>query len=135
VQEIAIEPVGLQPLQRTLTCGDGAAPRSVARQHFRHQENLVALSGDRVRNHQFGIAIHLGGVDVGHAEIDATAQACHRALAIAVVDVPGALPDHRHLRTVLTEFLLSQDYLRRRIFPAVIARLDRATQYSRGARD
>jgi hypothetical protein len=50
---------------------------------------------------------------MGHAEIDATAQACDRALAIAVVDVPGALPDHGHLRTVLAEFLLSQDYVSR----------------------
>jgi hypothetical protein len=36
------------------------------------------------------------------------------------------------LRAVPAEFLFSQDYLRRRILPAVIARLDRATQYSRG---
>ena len=34
VQEIAIEMVGLQPLQRTLAGGDGAAPRGIARQHF-----------------------------------------------------------------------------------------------------
>ncbi len=133
MQEIAIQPVGLQPLQRTLACGDGAAPRCVARQHFRDQENLVALPGDRIRDHQLGIAIHLGGVDVVHAEIDATAQACDRGRAFAVVDVPGALPDHGHLRAVLPEFLFSHDCLRRATLPAVIARLDRAIQYSRDA--
>src|SRR5438552_14737642 len=86
-------------------------PRRVARQYFRHKENLVALPGDRVSDHQLGIAIHLGGVDVDHAEIDATAQRGDRGLAIAMVDVPGALPDHGHLRTALAEFFLSHDYL------------------------
>jgi hypothetical protein len=37
------------------------------------------------------------------------------------------------LRAVFSEFLLSQDCLRRSLLPAVIARLDRATQYSRDA--
>src|SRR6266481_4570023 len=122
MQEIAIEPVGLQPLQRALARGDSAAPGCVARQYFRDQENLVALSGDRVSDHQFGIAIHLGGIDVGHAEIDATAQRGDRGLVIALVDVPGALPDHGHLRTALAEFLLSQDDLQPLAGPDVIAR-------------
>src|SRR5438445_13793062 len=111
MQEIAIEPIGVQPLQRALARGDGAAPRCVARQYFRHKENLVALPGDRVSDHQLGIAIHLGGVDVDHAEIDATAQRGDRGLAIAMVDVLGALPDHGHLRTALAEFFLSHDDL------------------------
>ena len=42
VQQVAIEPVGLQPRQRPLAGGDGAAPRRVARQHLRNQEHLVA---------------------------------------------------------------------------------------------
>jgi len=79
VQQIAIEPVGFQPLQRALAGGDGAAARGVARQHFRNQEDLVAPSGDRFRDHQFGVAIHFGGVDMGHAEIDAAPQRGDRA--------------------------------------------------------
>ena len=71
MQQIAIEIIGLQALQRTLAGGDGAAARGVARQHFRDQEQAVALSRDRVRYHELRIAIHLGGVDMGHAEIDA----------------------------------------------------------------
>ena len=50
-----------------------------------------------------GIAIHFGGIDMGHAEIDAAAQGCDRAVAIAAVDIPGALPDHGHLRTAAAE--------------------------------
>src|SRR5437762_13686500 len=99
MQEIAIEPVGFQTLQRTLARGDGAASRRVARQYFRDQKNLIASPGDRVRNYQFRVAIHFGSVDVGHAEIDTVAQGCDRALAISTVDIPGALPDHGDLRT------------------------------------
>src|SRR3982074_1162010 len=86
-------------------------PRGVAGQHFRDQKNLLAPPGDRLGDHQFGITIHLGGVDVGHAEIDATAQRCDRALAVAMVDIPGALPDHGNERTVLAEFFFSHDCL------------------------
>src|SRR6202171_5626441 len=111
MQQVAIEAVGLQPLERTLAGGDGAAPRGVARQDFRDQKNLVALSGDRLGDHQFGIAIHFGGVDVGHAEVDAAAQGGDRALAVATVDIPGALPDHGHVRPFAAEFFRLQDRL------------------------
>jgi len=56
---------------------------------------------------------------VGHAEIDAAAQRSDRASAIAAVDIPGALPDHGYLWTVLAEFLLSQDYLQRFRIPVI----------------
>jgi len=38
-----------------------------------------------------------GGVDMGHAEIEAAGKRRNRALAIAAIDVPGALPDHGYL--------------------------------------
>ena len=94
MKKIAVQSVGVQPFQRPLAGGDRAAPRGVARQHLRDQENLVALSGDRLGDHRFGIAIHFGGVDVGHAEFDAAAQRRDRAVAVAAIDIPGALPDH-----------------------------------------
>jgi hypothetical protein len=34
---------------------------------------------------------------VGHAEIDAATQGCDRGFSIAVIDVPGALPDDGHI--------------------------------------
>src|SRR6202171_5419497 len=103
MQQIAIEPVGLEALHRTLAGGNGAAPRGIAGQDLRHQKDFVASSCNGVRDDRLRIAIHLGGVDMGHAEIDAAAQRGDRAFAIAAVDVPGALPDHTHWRTVLAE--------------------------------
>ena len=57
-------------------------------------EELVARASDRIGDHQLGVAIHLGSVDMGHAELDTAAQGGDRGLAIAAVEIPGALPDH-----------------------------------------
>ena len=111
MQQIAIEPVGLQSFQRALASCNGATPRGVARQHLGNQKQIVALARDRLRNDELGIAIHLGGVDVGHAEIDAAAQRRDRALAIAAIDIPGALPDHGDFWAVTAEWLNSHVYL------------------------
>src|SRR4029079_13008217 len=112
MQEIAVEPVGLQPLERALAGGDGAAPRSIARQHFRDQKNLVALARDGVGDDQLGIAIHFGGVDVCHAELDAAAKRCNRALAVAAIEIPGALPDHGNVRAALAALFVIHDWPR-----------------------
>ena len=104
MQKIAIEPIGVQPLQRALASRDRAAPRGVARQHLRNQENVIAPAGDGVGDDQLGIAIHLRGVDMGHAEIEATPQRGDCALAIAAVDIPGALPDDGDRRTAWPEW-------------------------------
>ena len=103
MQQIAIEPVGVEPGQRTLAGGDGAAPRGIAWQNLRNQESLIAPPGDGFRHDEFGIAIHLRGIDVDHAEIDAPAQRRDRAFAIATIDIPGALPDHGHLTAGVAE--------------------------------
>ena len=66
--------IGLQPLQRSLAGGNGAATRCVARQHLGDEIKVVVLAArDRIRDHEFGVAIHFSGIDVGHAEFDATA--------------------------------------------------------------
>ena len=104
--------IGLQPLQRALAGGDGAAPRGVARQHLGDQEEFFARQPrDRIRDHELGVAIHLGGVDVGHAGFDAPAQRGDGGLAVTAVEIPGALPDHGNLQAVVTEFSLFQDHL------------------------
>src|ERR1700736_6025333 len=108
MQEVTIEPVGFQPRQRTLAGRDGAGPRGVARQNYGYQKNFVAARGDRLGYLQFGIAIHLRGICARHAEMYAAAQRRSCRLAIAAIDIPGALPDHGDLRAVLAEFLLSQ---------------------------
>ena len=111
MQQIAIEPIGLQSFQRALASCNGATPRGVARQHLGDQKQIVAVARDRLRNDELGIAIHLGGVDVGHAKFDAAAQRRDRALAIAAIDIPGTLPDHGNFWAVTAEILLSQSYL------------------------
>jgi hypothetical protein len=42
------------------------------RQDLRDEKDFVAMAGDRLPNPTFGVSveIHLGGIDVGHAEID-----------------------------------------------------------------
>ena len=99
VQEVAVEPVGAQPRQRALAGGDGAGARGVVGQHLGDEEHLVAAAGDGLADDALGgaAAVHLGGVDVVHAEIEAAAQRRDGGAAVAVFDVPGALADHRHV--------------------------------------
>jgi hypothetical protein len=43
---------------------------------------------------------------VRHAEIDTTATCCDRSGAVAMIDIPGALPDYGYLRAVRTELMM-----------------------------
>ncbi len=104
--------IGLQPLQRALAGSDGAAPRGVARQHLGDEEEFFARQvGDGVRDHELSVAIHLGGVDMRHAGFDAPAQRGDGGLAVAAIEIPGALPDHGYGRAMRAEFFLFQDHL------------------------
>ena len=111
VQQIAIELVGLQPLQRTLAGGDGAAPRGVARQHLGDQENFVAAAPrsrprSRVRRRHTSRRCRYGSCR------DRCRGAAPRPrLAVAAVEIPGALPDHGYVRAVRAEFFLFHDHL------------------------
>ena len=53
-------------------------PRRVAcvRQHLADQEDLVAAAGDRLADELLGpaVAVHLGGVDQRHPQVEAEAQ-------------------------------------------------------------
>ena len=111
VQQIAIEVVGAETLQRTLARLDGAPLRSVAWQHLGNQEHVVAPALDGIGHDQFGVVIHLGSVDMGHAKVEAVTQRRRRGGAIAAVDVPGALPDDGDVGAV-AEFLLPHARLR-----------------------
>src|SRR6185437_14630110 len=46
---------------------------------------------------------------MGHAEIDAMTKRRHRALAIAAIEIPGALPDHRDFAGMVEFFVLHDD--------------------------
>jgi len=49
---------------------------------------------------------------VGHAEIDAAAKRDDRAFAIALVDVPGALPDYGYFPAGRAELLKFHHFLK-----------------------
>jgi hypothetical protein len=40
---------------------------------FKRLPGVALAARDRIRDHEFGIAIHFSGINVGHAEFDATA--------------------------------------------------------------
>jgi hypothetical protein len=100
MQEIEIEAVGVEPLQAPLAGGDDAGVRGILRQHLAHDKHLVAASLDGLGHDPLGlsVAIHLGGVDQPHAELEAELERgdllgpATRALAHA----PGPLAEARH---------------------------------------
>src|ERR1700722_13524293 len=75
MQQVAVEPVGPEAVERSLASGDGTLNRGVLGQHLRYQKDLVAAAGNRATNQFLGVArtVHLGGVDMRHAEVEAAA--------------------------------------------------------------
>ena len=65
-----------EPLEAGFAGGDGAAPAGVVGQHLGDDEGLLAAAGDGLAHHFLGAAaaVHLGGVDQRHAEIEAEAE-------------------------------------------------------------
>ncbi len=96
VKQVAIQPVGAQPRERLFAGRHGAALRGVARQHLRHQENLVAPALDRRADHRFRGSgpIHLGGIDMRQTEVEAAAQGGDGGIR-PVLDFPRSLADRR----------------------------------------
>ena len=71
--------------------------RGMLGKDLRDQKDVVAPPVDRPGDDLLGVAVHLGGVDVRHPEIEAPAQRGDGGRAIAPVQVPGALADHRDI--------------------------------------
>jgi hypothetical protein len=97
VEQIEIEPVGREARERFLAGAHGPGARRILRQHLGDEEDLVPPARDRLADAPFGGAgaVHLGGVDVGHAEIEPAPQGGHGLRLVALLEVPRALPDHR----------------------------------------
>src|ERR1700719_4869971 len=72
MQQVAVEPVGPEAVERSLASGDGTLNRGVLGQHLRYQEDLVAAAGNRATNQFLGVArtVHLGGGDMRHAGVE-----------------------------------------------------------------
>ena len=69
VQEVTIQPVGPEALQRTLAGCYRPALRSVAGHDLGDQKNLIALSDDCLTDDILGDTIKLRSVNVGHAKL------------------------------------------------------------------
>jgi hypothetical protein len=63
------------------------------------QEDLVAAAGDGLADHFLGaaLAIHLGGIDQRHAEVEPEPQRRHHVgvAAARLAHAPGAEPEDR----------------------------------------
>jgi hypothetical protein len=96
VQQIEIEPVGAEPLEAALAGAHRLLVAGVAGKDFGDEEHLVAPPGNSFARHFLGdaIGIHFGGVDEGHAQIDAGLQRPDLvgALAFIFAHFPGPLP-------------------------------------------
>ncbi len=99
MQQIQIEPVGREALQRLLAGRLHAAPARVVRVDLADEKHVVAHTGQRFAQQRFrrAVAVHFRGVDERHAEFDARA---HRryfrgALRRPLAHLPRALPQLR----------------------------------------
>jgi hypothetical protein len=78
MQQVEVEMVCTKPPQ-TGFAGQVQAPgRSVVRIGLADQKHLVPLARDRFPDQLFcsSLAIHFGGIDQGHAQLDPFAQSC-----------------------------------------------------------
>jgi hypothetical protein len=65
------------------------------REHLGYEEDLVPSTGDRPPDQFLRLTrpIHLGAIDMRHAEIEATLERSDRAGKVRLLDIPGALAD------------------------------------------
>ncbi len=100
MQQVKIDPVGLEPLQAALAGLDHALLRGVVRQHLADDEQPVAMPGDGAADDLLGgaAAVHLGRVDQIHAEVDAELQGglLVGGAAAVLAHMPGAEAEGRH---------------------------------------
>ncbi len=73
MQEVEIEMVGAEAFEARLASARDAVSRHVVGPHFGHEENAIALAGDRTTNEFLG-AVNFRRVDHRHSERKARAQ-------------------------------------------------------------
>ena len=97
VQKIQVEPVRPQPFEAGVAGPLQPAASGVLRIHLADQEDLLAQPRKRLAEEALGgaVAVHLGGVDQGHAKVDAGQQRlCFRLATFqGVTHPPSSLTD------------------------------------------
>src|SRR5256885_10058125 len=85
MQQIQVEIVGSQALEAALARDNRSLPRCVVRVDLADQKNVVALTLDCLSDYFLSatVAVHLGGVDQRHPEVDSQLQCGDFALAVA----------------------------------------------------
>src|SRR5262249_12112847 len=98
MQKIKVEPIGLEAPQGALAGSNGASARGIMRIDLADEIDAIARAGNRVANDLFGatLAVHFGGVDQAHAELEPELQRLELggALALALAHAPGAEAEH-----------------------------------------
>jgi len=99
VQQIQIEPIRVQTFEAAFARRNHAAPARVMRIHLADKEHLVTQSCKRFAEQRLGcaVAVHFGGIDQRHAELDAASQRVDlsRAARRLLAHLPCALPEFR----------------------------------------
>ncbi len=103
MQEIEVKPVGIQTTQATLAGGNSGLAGRILRIDLAHQKDLIASAVERLGNELLGLAlaIHLGCIDEGEAEVETEPQGgdlfCSGCRMLP--QVPSALAESRHALT------------------------------------
>src|SRR6056297_544946 len=99
MQKIAVEPIGAEPLERVFASLDRAIVRGVRGQHLGYEEGFITPARDSFTHDVLGgtAGIHFRCIDVREPDVEAVSQRADGFVARALLDVPGALADNRHL--------------------------------------
>ena len=101
MQEVEVEPVGPEPAQAALAGLDDALAARVVGIDLADEEDLSRQVPNRLADELLGpaLAVHLGGVDQGHAELDAEPERRDllRSAAAVLPHAPGALAERDDL--------------------------------------
>ena len=105
MQEVAIQVVGAQALQRLLAMFERALTTRIFGNDFRDQKDFVAAPLDRLADQRLGLAgpVELGRVDVGEAQIERRPHCRNRRVGVTFFEIPSAKPDFRHVNTGRTK--------------------------------
>src|SRR3954469_24108803 len=97
MQQIEVEPIGFQALEAALAGFDDPLPAGVPGIDLADKEDLVAATCNRLPGDLLGaaFAVHFGGVNQRHAEIEAMSEALDFDIGLAVIlpHLPGAKPE------------------------------------------
>ena len=104
MQQIEIDVIGAQSTQAALAGRNRRFSAGVVRIHLGYYSDLIAPAGDCTRDDFLGaaVAVHLGGVDERHAEVEAERERrnfVRRALA-PLAHPPRPLPQCGHLDAI-----------------------------------